>query len=840
MPAQLMQESSSPQLDPDRRDELVAEVSRLKAAKQKAVEDEEYEEAAVLKRRIKVLEDTLGEAVRFEASQAPASDAPPADPVPTVEEPPRQLAHGETLWQDDTQNMRLIDEERIFKQRSKLAMRQKAVTDDTVQGVPKWAYKDTLKEGPASVKTERPAELAYVFAGQIEDEKWEEGANFQSSIVAEVPVQAAFDLAVSSRNSGRAGGTAPEHQLQVGPGAFISHHASGVAHLTELLGSEVLENEMVCFRVTVTKPKVAGKVKLEAAQTVRSKEAFEKQPFYSFKSVWKLQSYPAGGTRITRIVQEFKQFELFKLDALKMLSKSIELENEEIRRSWTSALMSSPGKAPASPGTRENQHELPVLPAAGGKKVADREMYSAAFVVQVSPGRAFQAMISNELLLLYHSCLCQDSFLRLDEMRWLLRRTDGLVLMVTSREKAEQRHWVTMTVCHRAGSTLKDALRVTSEAEVLAKPLYRVVNDWIFSEHEQSETLIKRKMRDFVQLGDEDEPDLPALLTEAADLENKLIQEAFAKMRAQEGPTSAPRSSAATAISARANYAMRQMPAILDHAAKNNVMEVREMLEVKGADPNYIHVRTDSWSISDSTLEFFEEITPLTVAAEFGACDVIKVLFNHPQLDVNLCCCAYNDLEIYNYYTAYDVTISHKHPHAAALLRARAVLPASSEHVFKPPFDRVHGRPLRETVNQQYSAEDDLDAAGKMPSWNAVAEGNPALAEKLKEVADTLSSTKAQSAKYRARVFKTLVTEWHPDRHTAGPEGDAQELATKIFQWLQAVKPWYLEEGRDAGDDGQPEQRPLPDLKSGKAHEDPDAANAKEYMHPSGTLFSVW
>eukprot|EP00930_Biecheleria_cincta_P028311 TRINITY_DN19745_c0_g2_i1.p1 TRINITY_DN19745_c0_g2~~TRINITY_DN19745_c0_g2_i1.p1 ORF type:complete len:890 (-),score=213.80 TRINITY_DN19745_c0_g2_i1:44-2686(-) len=840
------EESSSPQLDPERRDELVAEVSRLKAAKQKAVEDEEYEEAAVLKRRIKVLEDTLGQAVQFEASQAPASEAPPADAVPTVEKPVSELAHGETLWQDDTQNMRLIDEERIFKQRSKLAMRQRGVTDDTVQGVPTWAYKDTLKEGPASVKIERPAELAYVFAGQIEDEKWEEGANFQSSIVAEVPLQAAFDLAVSSQNSARAGGAAPEHQLQVGPGAFISHHAGGVAYLTELLGSEVLENEMVCFRVRATKPKVAGKVKLEAAQTVRSKEAFEKHPFYSFKSVWKLQLYPAGGTRIIRIVREFKQFELFKFDALKALGKSIELENEEIRRSWTSALVSAPGKAvqmQPSLGTREDEAEpaasLPVLPAAGGKKVTGSEMYSAAFVVQASPERAFGALISNELLLLYQSSLCQDSFLRLDEARWLLRRTDGLVLMVTSREKAEQRHWVTMTVCHRAGSTLKDALRVTSEAEVLAKPLYRVVNDWIFLEHEQSATLIRRKMRDFSQLADEEEPDLPVLLTEAADRENKLIAEAFEKIRVQEGSTSPPKSFSATAISARANYAMRQMPAILDHAAKNNVLEVREMLEVKGADPNYIHVRKDSWCISDSSLEFYEEITPLTVAAEYGACDVIKVLFNHPQIDVNLCCCAYNDLEIYNYYTAYDVTISRKHPHAAALLRARAVLPASSEHVFKPPFDRVHGRPLRETVNHQYNAEDDF-GAGEMPRWDVVAEGNPALAEKLKEVAETLSNTKAQSAKYRARVFKTLVTEWHPDRHTATPEGDGQELATKIFQWLQAVKSWYLEEDREAGDDGRPDQRPLADLKSGNAPEDPDAANAREYMHPSGNLFSVW
>ncbi|OLP99588.1 hypothetical protein AK812_SmicGene17848 [Symbiodinium microadriaticum] len=183
------------------------------------------------------------------------------------------------------------------------------------------------------------------------------------------------------------------------------------------------------------------------------------------------------------------------------------------------------------------------------------------------------------------------------------------------------------------------------------------------------------------------------------------------------GPTGYPRSTH-SAMSVRANYAMRQIPAILDHAAKNNVLEVRELLEIRGADPNYIHVRKDSWSVSDTRLEFYEEITPLVVAAEFGACDVIKVLFNHPQLDTNLCCCAFNDSEIYNYYTAYDMTISRKHPHAAALLRARGVLPASDERVYKPPFDSVHGRPLRETLNHTF--EEDSFGAGEMPRWDTV------------------------------------------------------------------------------------------------------------------------
>merc|ERR1719330_2005737 len=265
----------------------------------------------------------------------------------------------------------------------------------------------------------------------------------------------------------------------------------------------------------------------------------------------------------------------------------------------------------------------------------------------------------------------------------------------------------------------------------------------------------------------------------------------------------AKKQSIPSAISTRANYAMRQMPEILDHAAKNHVLEVREMLEVRGADPNYIHIREDTWAISDSRLTFYEEITPLVVAAEHGACEVIKVLFNHPQIDVNMCCCAFNDIEVYNYYTAYDMTIMKKHPHAAALLRARGVLPASSEHVFKPPFDRVHMRPCRETVNNVF---DDSYGPGEMPNWDVLSEGNPELAAALREVADTLSITRTQALSNRSKIMKTLVADWHPDRHTSSGQ---QVIATKVFQWLQVVKEWYLEDDPSSGTAS--EQQPLPD-----------------------------
>eukprot|EP00913_Durusdinium_trenchii_P002032 g1878.t1 len=602
---------------------------------------------------------------------------------------------------------------------------------------------------------------------------------------------------------------------------------------------------MVSFKITMMKPKVPGKVKLDLAKTVQSKEAFRKHPFYTFRSVWKLQPYPAGGTRITRIVRDFKQWEIFDFDALNAVSRSIEVENEEIRQSWTSALRVQPDKALAKHDLQRGQ--------ICQVEVNSKEMYSASFLLEVSVDQAFRSITSNGLLTQYHNHLCADSFLCLDEMRVLIRQVNGIVLL------ADMGSWMTMTVGHNAGSKEK-ALEVTTEQEVLSKPLYRVVNEWHFRS-DNGKTLVRRSstgtMRDFMQM-EEGIPDLPATLTEAADEENRKIIKAFERMRTScgdviklqvkvskdgviedakfktfgcgsaiasssyatemiigqklppvkihcsvlaeeaiqaaiadyKGKQQSVSHSASAAMSVRANYAMRQMPAILDHAAKNHVLEVREMLEeqpanlrlVKGADPNYIHVRKDSWAISDTRLEFYEEITPLVVAAEYGACEVIKVLFNHPQIDVNLCCCAFNDSEIYNYYTAYDVTIAKKHPHAAALLRARGVLPATSEHVYKPPFDPVHGRPLRETLNHTY--EEDSFGEGEMPRWDTVAQGDPELALELQKVADALSTSKGQSLRNRNKIFKALITDWHPDR------AQNSYRATRVFQWLQVVKPW--------------------------------------------------
>lgn len=66
----------------------------------------------------------------------------------------------------------------------------------------------------------------------------------------------------------------------------------------------------------------------------------------------------------------------------------------------------------------------------------------------------------------------------------------------------------------------------------------------------------------------------------------------------------------------------------------------------------------------------------------------------------------------------------------------------------------------------------------------ATAELNKATAGVQRE----LQSTAAEDVALRKRTFKGLCARWHPDKNA---EGDV-ELATEVFQYLQAQKAWYL------------------------------------------------
>lgn len=808
---------------------MMAEVERLKLEKQRAVVEEEFEEAAMLKRRIKVLEDSIGENNKtidmINDAKARAKNSFEKSQQKGKEKPKSQLEHGENLIPtDDPTKKRLVSDEIEFIQKQRLAMQERNVTDNTEQGVPKWAYDDIQEHGPTAVKTSRPSALSYQFKGMIEDEKWDEGVNFQHSFTVQVPVETAFQFLVHSTRDETPRIEGDDEIFPLGDGIWIQHLPSGIAQLFEPNEDALEENKTWVVRITVHKPRIPGKVKMEAARTVKTVEPFRKKPFYIFRKIWRLRPGPSGGTHITRIISDFKQFELLEFNALDAVSRQIEIDSEKMRMTWSTAVAVAPQKTLAVSGRARHD---PVTTLAR-RMEESKEMYSATFEVDGDAESVFEALVSNELLDYCHGdFLSEKSCLRIDETQVLIRRTDGFVHL--NRTSVSDLSFSVETYARQAGQTIKSALLLTTSQQVIAQYCYRVTNEWTFHKLSPTETSVRRVMKDFEQKRLHEElPDLANSLTEGADIENRKIIEYFRRQNTDGERIPRP----VTAVSVRANYAMRPMPELLDHAAKNHVMEVREMLEIRGADPNYIHVRTDAWTVSDSRMEFYEEITPLVVAAERGACDVIKVLFNHPQLDVNLCCCAFSDLDIYNYYTAYDMTMTRKHPHAAALLRARGVLPASSEHVVKPEFDYVHMRPNRANANDTYG--DDEYGAGEMPAWDSIAEGNPTLAKALANAANTLSMSKVQPLEVRQKLFKDLLANSHPDKHILSAPG-LLDTATKVFQWLQTVKPWYLDENAEFGSVNMPlDDNPAPyDVARGRDH-------AQEVLHPSGSVYTVW
>jgi len=58
------------------------------------------------------------------------------------------------------------------------------------------------------------------------------------------------------------------------------------------------------------------------------------------------------------------------------------------------------------------------------------------------------------------------------------------------------------------------------------------------------------------------------------------------------------------------------------------------------------------------------------------------------------------------------------------------------------------------------------------------------------QVREQLQRTVGQNAVVRRKIFKSLCARWHPDKNLSRNP----ELATEVFQYLQAQKDWYLHE----------------------------------------------
>lgn len=74
------------------------------------------------------------------------------------------------------------------------------------------------------------------------------------------------------------------------------------------------------------------------------------------------------------------------------------------------------------------------------------------------------------------------------------------------------------------------------------------------------------------------------------------------------------------------------------------------------------------------------------------------------------------------------------------------------------------------------------------PRLNVLRDDAEDVAHASAAVSQQLCSTAMEEIGLRKKTFKALCAKWHPDKNVAGDI----ELATEVFQYLQAQKAWYL------------------------------------------------
>lgn len=253
----------------------------------------------------------------------------------------------------------------------------------------------TLKEAAdAEVRAAKEAEARVRAEAELEAGlrmRINRSRSFESRLTVRVPVSAAFAFIKSLEGIGGAG-HAP--RLHLGPGVCITHYESGLAQLTEMMPSEVVENVAVAFRVTVVKPKIPGVARLESAEMITTVEQFRAWPFYRFKTMWRLRESSEDGSEfaeIERAIVDFHQYELQDFDALAAVGRAMEAENEKIRSKWP-AVHAAAQSAPAQLAAAQSAPaQLAAAPSAAAQSVATE---SAASLLVSTPVAAPQAPTS--------------------------------------------------------------------------------------------------------------------------------------------------------------------------------------------------------------------------------------------------------------------------------------------------------------------------------------------------------------------------------------------------------------------------------------------------------------
>ncbi|CAK9089210.1 Aspartate-semialdehyde dehydrogenase [Durusdinium trenchii] len=255
----------------------------------------------------------------------------------------------------------------------------------------------------------------------------------------------------------------------------------------------------------------------------------------------------------------------------------------------------------------------------------------------------------------------------------------------------------------------------------------------------------------------------------------------------------------------------------------------RERMEMKSNPNSIVPEKLGFLCEARSRFYFIEEKTPLIAAVEEGHQDMFDLLLSYQHLlDVNAVCCEWSLSAAYKFYTALDVgrvcARARKTKKEKQMVERLLSRGGKSAEELPAPFERENPF-LRwkehfpdgnlDNIGTEFATGSTGSAAPTGPNYGPSApprsprEAGPRKGrstavdvpsgqgwqfppevsldeEVLKAVSSLkhqLQSSEVSSSEEKQRLLRPLFLTWHPDKR---PE--QVELATQVFQWLQAIK----------------------------------------------------
>lgn len=217
-------------------------------------------------------------------------------------------------------------------------------------------------------------------------------------------------------------------------------------------------------------------------------------------------------------------------------------------------------------------------------------------------------------------------------------------------------------------------------------------------------------------------------------------------------------------------------------ALAGDVSAVRQLLDAK-ADPNTIWLREERLKGSDgccSCAISSEEYTPLMAACLEHHKEVADLLLEHSAIDINFVCCGLMENEPYKHFTALDVAKQAKN---SLVGRLEGIGGKSAKALPEPRWPRSKKKAFAEPPPRPTSTStepDRVSAQVKDVPLPVPERSSSELEHITRQLVDTMREHQGDLQEARARLFKQLMLQWHPDKRAEGE----RELATSVCQWL--------------------------------------------------------